>query len=416
MGNKVNKAADASSGALDEGLDLEKKIAAKLHPQLKLHPGWCLELKNLAARVDEKDQIFCDLSKFWLPANRMYPYQQRLTSQPHLAAAAVLAVNDYWTVASSEKGQQTRALDSLATTAKFLEYCWMNGRYRVDQLSEVDFKSLAKDLAEGGWQFALNIRSRLKSYCLSANAEDIKSLFTKDSISTGRFCGVLATNVRGREPKIYLKALTEIYRKESEIEREKVVNQALACIEINRPSASMLRGIFQHINRLYHIPFDLGLNFVPYPKTVSTAKKLGRQGGRTRNIGAQEATQMFAEAFRWIYRYGPPLVKLVDEMCESVIKAHKDEREVLGYDLDALLKRSENAIWLNSNSPFKIEHIDIVKRKHGGISVRSALLNLFSGCFFLIGTMNGRRRDEISHRKYGIHYGMASVVSRELKL
>jgi hypothetical protein len=416
LASKVNKATAAWSEEVHEEIDLESKIAAKLHPQLKLHPGWCLEIKNLSARIDENGQIFCDLSKFWLPANRLYPSPQRLTSQPHLAAAAVLAVNDYWTVADSEKGQHTRALDLLAAIAKFFEYCWLNSKYRLDQLSEVDFTSLANDLAQGGWQFALNIRSRLKSYCLTTNVDEINSLFTKESINTVRFCEVIATNVRGREPKIYLEALKEINSTGNQIEREEAVSQAFVRVMSHRPSVSMLRGIFQHINRLYHIPFDLGLNFVPYPKTVSTAKKLGRQGGRTRNIGAQEATQMFAESFRWIYRYGPPLVKLVDEMCESVIKAYTEGREVLGYDLDALLKRSENAIWLNSKLPFQIEHVDIVKRKRKGISVRSALLNLFSGCFFLIGVMNGRRRDEISHRKYGLHSGMASVVNRDLKL
>lgn len=417
MVNKVSKVTGDRPEAHDEKIDLESNVAKKLHPQLRLHPGWRLELKDLSARVDEDDQIFCDLSKFWLPANRVYPYPQRLTAQPHLAAAAVLVVNDYWTIADSEKGQHTRALDALAAVVKFFEYCWKLGKYRPDQLSETEFMTLAKDLAAGGWQLALSIRSRLKSFCLTNNAAEIKPLFTNASINTSRFCELIATNVRGRESKIYLKSLKEIQRAGDQVDKERIVSEALLLAEDHRPSASMLRGIFQHINRLYHIPFDLGIHFVPYPRTRSTAEKLGRQSGRTRNIGAHEATQMLAESFRWVYRYGPPLVKLVDEMCESVIKAHNEEREVLGHELNAVLKGSENAKWINSNSPFEIAHVDNVKRKRNGeLSVRSALLNLFSSCFFLIGLMNGRRRDEISSPKYGIHSAAANVIDQELKL
>lgn len=417
MVKKVCNTIIDQSEVLVEQVELELKVAGKLHPQLRLHPGWRLELKKLSARDDEENQIFCDLSKFWLPANRLYPIPQKLTAQPHLAAAAVLAINDYWIIADSEKGQHSRALDILAAIVKFFEYCWLRGKYSPDQLSKDEFSILAKELAKGGWQFALDVRSRVRSYCITAAADQIKSLFTNDSINTHRFCEVLATNVRSRETKIYVKALKEIHHIVNDGNNEKTVNDALSLAEDGRPSASMLRGIFQHINRLYHIPFDLGLKFLPYPKTRSTAETLGRQTGRTRNIGAQEATLMLAESFRWIYRYGPPLTRLVEEMCESVIKAHKEGRAVVGYDLENILKSSENALWLNSNSPFQIAHIDNVKRnKSEKTSVRGALLNLFSSCFFLIGVMNGRRRDEISHRKYGIHSEAANVINRDLKL
>jgi len=416
--NNVSAVGGDRLEAYEEKYDLESEVAKKLHPQLKLHLGWRLQLKNLSARVDEDEKIICDLSKFWLPENRVYSYPQRLTAQPHLAAAAVLVVNDYWTIADSEKGQHVRALDALVSVVKFFEYCWRLGKYRPDQMSDSEFMTLAKDLAAGGWQLALGIRSRLKSFCLTANAVEIKSLFTNASINTGRFCELIATNVRGRESKIYLESLKKIQCAGDKVDKEQIVNEALLLAEDHHPSASMLRGIFQHINRLYHIPFDLGICFVPYPRTRSTAEKLSSQSaGRTRNIGAQEATQMLAESFRWVYRYGPPLVKLVDEMCESVIKAHNEKRVVLGHELDTILKASENAKCINLKSPFKITNIDNVKRKHNGeLSVRSALLNLFSSCFFLIGLMNGRRRDEISHPKYGIHWDAVNVIDQELKL
>ncbi|WP_156484704.1 hypothetical protein [Herbaspirillum chlorophenolicum] len=54
--------------------------------------------------------------------------------------------------------------------------------------------------------------------------------------------------------------------------------------------------------------------------------------------------------------------------------------------------------------------------KPGSYSVREVLLTLMTGCMVLVATMNGRRRDEVSHRKFGIHVGFTSVVDEEFEI
>lgn len=403
---------------------IEIKIREQLHPELKLLDGWKLELKNLSARMDEDDRIVCDLSTFWLPPNRVYLKSQKLVEQPELVVTIILAANDYWITAESEKTKHTRALDVISTLAKFFEYCWINDKYKLSQLTSADFSVLSKSLAKGGWQSAVGIRTRLKKYCCSCSGDDIKRLLRSESgtaqksINTSRFREALGTNVQGREPKIYYPGLVKIQKNiDITADREPLVQSALDEAQDYRPGYSMLRQILQHINKLYELPFGYGLSFLPYPRTVQTSRSLGRPSGRTRNIGAEEASLLFAEAFRWVYRYGPPLVSLVNEMCLSVIAAHREGRKVLGYQLDSIVANSKNAQWLRENLPVRITSADFGRQtKEGETSVRAAVVCLLSACAFLVGAMNARRRDEVCHRKWGIHRGSARVVNEDLKL
>lgn len=421
--NEKNDRALADLYSEDEA-SVETLIRNRLHPELKLLDGWKLEIKNLSARADESDRIVCDFSKFWLPPNLVYLGPQRLVAQPHLIVAIVLATNDYWITAESEKSKSARALDIISTLAKFFEYCWLNDKYKLSQLNEVDFAALSKALARGGWQSAVDVRTRLKSYCYTCSGDDIKRLLQSEtgiaqkSINTVRFREALGTNVQGREPKIYYSALVKIQKNiDISDDTELLVDSSLEEALDYRPGHSMLRQTFQHINKLYELPLEYGVKFLPYPRTVQTAKRLGKPSGRTRNIGAEEASLLFAEAFRWVYRYGPALVNLVDEMCLNVIAAHKQGRKVLGYQLENLIENSKNAQWLRENLPIRITSADCAQRaKAGETSVRAAVVCLLSACAFLIGTMNARRRDEVCHRKWGVHRGLARVVSGELRL
>lgn len=420
-----NLKSDDTSYQLSDQRDarLETLIRQRLHPELKLLDDWKLELKNLSARLDADDRIVCDFSTFWLPPNRVYLEPQRLVTQPELVAAIVLAVNNYWITADSQKTRHSRALDVISTLAKFFEYCWINDKYKPSQMTPADFAALSKSLAKGGWQNAVGLRGRLKSYCCACTGADINKLLQSDSgisqksINTVRFREAIGTNLQGREPKIYYSGLVRL-RKSIEISENirPLVTSVLDEAPDKPPGQSMLRQIFQHVNKLYELPFGYGLSFLPYPRTVQTAKRLGRAPGRTRNIGAEEASLLFAEAFRWVYRYGPPLVRLVDEMCQSVIAAHKAGRKVLGHELNNVVAGSKHAQWLRENLPVAITAADCGRRKNGETTVRAAVVCLLSACAFLLGTMNARRRDEVCHRKWGIHRGSARVVSEELKL
>ncbi|MFQ6333987.1 hypothetical protein [Methylophilus sp. 3sh_L] len=101
-------------------------------------------------------------------------------------------------------------------------------------------------------------------------------------------------------------------------------------------------------------------------------------------------------------------------MCEAVKAAHKDERKTLGYLLRDTLEDSDYRLELEKEINIKITGVDVAQRD--SLALRDLLMILMSACFVLMATMNARRRDEINHRKYGLHLGFATVVDKEMEI
>lgn len=400
-----------------------ENIRANLHPDIRLTEEWILSLPRLSARSDEPNIAEIDLSSFWLPANSVYPVPQPITEQPRFAACMVLAVSAYWSSANTQKTRDVRAKSVASSLAKFLEFAWMKDKFELSSWTKEDFRSLATELAEGGWQHALKIKDRLLEAYEKTFQSDFSMLLRppngldQGSICTATFQAQLGTNVQGQEVKIYHKALVEgAPGLDSKIKDAASIRNVFAAIVPKRPSTSMLRETFAVLNYAYDLPFGLGLSALPFEDGHISAKKLGRPCGRTANLTADQAARLFAESFRWVYSYGPKIVILLGEICEAVIQSHEEGRVVLGHDLDDVLQRSSSRQWLDQHLPMPVKGIDVVRTAAKSLSVRELILSLMSACFFLAATMNARRKDEISHRRFGLHKGCVKMVDEVLGL
>jgi len=388
-----------------------------VHPHVSLGDDFKLRLVRLDARSDEAQCREIDLAEFWLPANAIYSEPQSLVNRQTFAGTIVLVIDKYFQRARQSKSRHCRAAFIVTTLVKFFEYMWLRDIYELASVTQLDFDNLAKALAEGGWHKALNFRNRLDA-ALDAGRHSLSAKLL--SLGRNHLRGVvpqsvkrhLGSNLIAREMAYYHSRILRSYEGRINDYAKSVLDKG--DITPSGMGYSLLRQTLEAINLMLDLPSGFGVTYVPYPEPVRLAKRLGRPQTRTRNLGAIEAGLLIGEAFKWLYIYGPTIRELIAGICEQVALSFTAGREVLGYNLEEWLNNSPARRQLEEQLGMEIDGID--RGSVSALSVRKVFLSLLSACFVLIATMNARRRDEITHRKFGIHRGFTEVEDELLGL
>lgn len=388
-----------------------------LHPDIVLREDYSFDLRKVHARADEEQIQRVNLRHFWLPPNSLYKEPQRLLVRPDLLGSIVLAAEKLIRRSGDSKTRNARVIGATASLAKFFEYIWLKDRFELAAVIPADFEDLARALARGGWHEALYVPVRLKS-ALDTHGHELACRLL--SLGNNHLLGIrensmgrhIGTNIAAREAAIYLKPILQHYQDPLNDFARKIL--ASDDVPIQGMGRSMLRQTLDSINLLIDLPASYGIRFLPYPNPSALAKKLTRPPGATRNLGAIEAGALISEGYKWLYSYGEDIAALIKGICAEVRKAGEQRREILGYSLENWLELSGIRETLERKIGIKIEGLDI--GKPGCYSVRELLLTLMTACFVLVATMNGRRRDEVAHRKFGLHAGFTEVVDAELEI
>ncbi|MDR6586365.1 hypothetical protein [Herbaspirillum frisingense] len=387
-----------------------------VHPDIELLPN-AFKIRKVDARSDEEPFKTVDFQQFWLPPNSMYGEPQLLRIRKDFLGTIVLAVEKYIRQSGDAKTRNARVIFSVNTLVKFFEYIWLKNRFELSAVIPQDFDYLVRALARGGWHEALNVRNRLES-ALSVGGHQLASCLL--SLGSNHLQGIrrtalgeqIGTNVAAREAAIYLKQILQHYRGPlNEYAKNVLANDEGSVHGMNY---SMLRQTLQAINLLIDLPAPYGISFLPFNNPVALSKKLTSPQNTTRNLGAVEAGALIAEGYKWLYSFGGDIVALIQGLCSQVKLAHEQRREVLGHSLEGWLELSDIRERLEEKIGVEIDGLDI--GKPGCYSVRELLLTLMTACFVLTATMNGRRRDEILHRKYGLHAGFSEVIDEDLEI
>lgn len=399
---------------LSEGASGKRRIFEASHPDIVFVDGRFLRLLKLDARVDEDQYHSIDLAEFWLPSTSVHAKPLRLTDRPELVAVVVAVIDKYHHRVKRSKSRHRRAASMVKTLLKFFEYLWLNDIYKLDSATPEDFERLASLLGQGDWHKALDFSRRLE---LSFNAPDRVLVSSILGLPRNRLRALMGDEVRkaigsnlsSQEAAQNLQSIYDVLKNEGFSPEQSV---KLAEGDSSGMGESLLRQTFDTLNYLLDLPSDLGLRFEPYPDAFKRSKSLGRPGSRTRNLGALEAGLLLNEAYQWLYIYGPLVSDLVAGACMQVKAAHAEGRAVLGHNLEEWLESSPIRKTLEGYLGLPIEQLD------GGdpskLSLRRLLLSTFTACFVLTAVMNARRRDEITHRKFGLHRGCIQVRDEEL--
>lgn len=360
--------------------------------ELVLSDNWEIQIPRWEALSDEPSTLTLDLSAVVLPPNGLFPYPMQLIDRPRLAAAVVLVIDNYLASNEKTKSRSKLILPLYTTITLLIEYLWIQDVIDLKDAARLNFEDFPKKLAKGGWIEVLQIDERLKPKKDQAAIELFKggykkSQWIKKAINTN--CGSVLI---GKERYSLLKKIND---------RNIDINNAND--ESAYLSQSTIRICLAQTNYLSKIDEKFGLDFVPYPSTTVIAKKYGRPKQRTKNLDITDCGKLIRTAITWIYQHSDDVLCLVEELVQATLQLRPDI-QCRSNRLSNVLNASKHKIKLEDDTGLVIASLDMSRGRNGikGETVRSIVGVLMTACFITIAFMNGRRKDEVRHKKIGL--------------
>jgi hypothetical protein len=364
-----------------------------LHSDLKLHSDGVIKIRRHDIRVDEphKDFAVFDLKLFWLPPNDVYDLPTSLLSRDDLTCAVILFLNDFMFRTRASKGRHDRARVQARQCIKFFEYFWIMNYLQLSSVSHNFMHTFAESISQVGWIGILNIEARVDS---------VISQFPGSILSKHEFASALSTNIDGSDFGLIFQHYISRF---SEGNRLELIKQPLGY--------SSMRHLLGAMNNLHGLAGGIGLKQYPFLNSLALCRALTSTPLRTPNVGPKDAASLFAGSFDIILSLADRLVLLLENISNSVIENFKFGRFELGSEIEKIVFESGISKLIPPGKIGKGNNISL-----GGNYVCGLILLLMSACFVVLAVCNARRRDEIQHRKYGVHHGCATVMNDELGL
>lgn len=358
------------------------------------------------------------LAEYKLPETPFTSAPIDLSSRPDMVEAIIGAIRSY--VARNGYGHRTlhplRGL--IATLAKFFEYLWMQGCYRLSDCTPAHIEQLPAKLAQGGWAAALDVQRRTREFIQRIPPEALHSFVATSKRGHGYhlkkgLAQQIGTNVAGVE-RVHMR---EIVLEELSLPVEyRAAPKRLAPSAVAGMSVHGLRRDFDIINQLADSPGTPVLNFVPIARTSRTIKQLGRPGGRTDSIRPPDVGQLLREAFKNIDQVAPPLIQLLNDahgylLSECIARGKQINHKTRPKALQSAIERSS----LPGLTGLSIlPHFKHIAPNLHEISVGQLVRDVMSACFIVIATLNGRRKGEVESPIYGLTDGSLRVLDHQL--
>ncbi|UVH57198.1 hypothetical protein NWF24_30900 [Variovorax paradoxus] len=365
-----------------------------------------ISLQNWDAGVDEKQHIVLDFSEFWLPASGLYP-AKRLSEDALLSTTIVLSIDSYLSRVGKGKSTSQTALGILRFLARAWEWGYLNDLYRPCDWTGAHFRRLWRQLKEGGWPRALDIKKR--TLAAMTNAYDIDELLWPMHTTSGnpsvRQVGVqawlhtnLATRSLAQTRALLLRAIH---------------------IDVPEPdepkySQSLFRMIMQELQRVSQLEAPYGFSVDPLTAIGPSAGKTGVRSKRTPNLDVETAVKLLECSLHWVHSYSGPIIALVEEVLDVAKESH---------GLNDYARRKKYRAFLDQLPAKKLvgvlTGVDLnltQGRQAGAIMMHHLVGMLTTAAFIVIAVMNARRRDEICHPKLGLKTGAIRIINKEFDI
>lgn len=385
--------------------------------------GNVIVVRNFAARESEDQFRRIDLSNYWLPPTPFTIEPTRLADRIDLADAVKSTILGYgMRIGPENKSSQLQVANAIRSIVKFIEYGWLNGYYRLEDWTPGAATALAKRLGEGGWAVALNLEDRTAAYLSSHSRDEVAELITSSHTSShgysvaNEFASRIGTNLAHQEltlakqMMVAFLELTDRSKPEARVGRRFKARSDEAGM-----SQTQLRQEIAYINLLAERLDGVGLKFIPFPNTVKISREYGREGSSTANMTTETAAAVLKEAYWWIDKAAEPVVQLLEDVSDDMKAARALNAELTPEVVwDAInsskhLGTIEDLLQMPIHSIGKSEVPD-------GMSFKQVIYCLVTACFVIIAFLNARRRDELVHRKIGLHRQALKMISAELGL
>lgn len=402
--------------------------------QMRLDPDtWNVTVRKTYFRSEESPWYPIPIGDAWLPVSPVNPLPIRLRERPELCRTVVATIDSILQKRSLNKSTHIVAAYVAKTLIKLIEYAWLNGFYRLQDMPAPAWVEFRKKLVSGGFVAALDIEERTVRLLRDIQADAFitarhDSLETAICIRT-EFLERLGTNIAANELSWSRQLLIQA-RDNDELAKSgdlsRYTRKAAQPMSVVRLIHCL--GTF---NQLAEVDAPFGLTYLPTEDVDAFARKHGRHGGRTPNATPEVAAVLLKSAFEWVYDYGPSVVHLIEEIAlQLACYVSPDGKSIYQGDPNATDDFSNYTLSIRrrvlSNSPTRKEVESLlglrittyVKKESRGdaISLYGLLNKLFSACFVVLATMNARRRDELSHKVIGLHMRSLAIFDEQLGL
>lgn len=402
-------------------------IATKRTAGIVSVEGCVISVIDFAAREEAPTAKTIDLNNFFLPPTKIYPNPTRLGTRDDLVEGVVVAVLGLGRrISPTTKSGAVRVTDAVVILSKFIEFGWLNGLYSWNDWSPVATRRLLKILGSGGWATALELVGRSKQF-LGEHSNEQLALMVRPTHSKsggyslrGSFRNKLGTNLHHAE--LIPAKLMILEQLDIELERKETQSNAGAI----RPklqsyeagmSEGQLRQTLTAINLLAESGDDPPLAFVPFADTVRLSKEHGRSGGRTGNLSPDIVAELLKHSFWWMDEVANPLLNLCEDAMSEIAQRIRDGLNLDSKKLFSAVQAAPAFSRLEGVIGLPITSTGLSwEANDDDISVKQLIYSLATACFLTIAFLNARRKDEIAHRKIGLHRRALRVVNRELGL
>ncbi|MGJ7538616.1 MULTISPECIES: hypothetical protein [unclassified Variovorax] len=409
---------------------------------------WTLSIRKKFFGHGENPWVKKKLGDAWLPPTALTRFRPlRLKERPHLFWTVIAVLDGYLMRTADCKSTHFSASSIVNVTLKAIEFAWLNGFYKLQDVPATSWAMLAEELVQGGWSLALKIEARTVVVIHEMRAE-LVDLHVSRSPSesprpSNRFLDRLATNI-GCAGRPAVKSLIEQAQSRPQLAN----SDRLADYEplpTSKIGWALLQETLTYLNLLASAPSPWGILILPVADPYGYARKHGRDGNRTANLSPSTVATLLMHSYKWVVDRGPAVVRLVREM-ESRLSAHVRARtdSALEFSMDQKPAGASDCdprravrgrlsgpdgialiakLLCSLDETREVEQMigqpivrPVASKVEGKTSLHRVLTQLYSACFVIVGIMNARRRDEIIHRAIGLRSGSMSLVDKQLNL
>ncbi|MDM4768258.1 hypothetical protein [Pelomonas sp. SE-A7] len=380
-------------------------------------------LANHAAREDEAAKfVRYKLSHMMLPPVPTTGAPVSILHRPDLLHALVASLRACAQRSTPGKSTHLRLTATLRTLMKVFEFGWLRGLYALGDWSQADFDELASELSKGGWTRALNIEDRAIEYCNRHPRAEVEAQIRPSHASSGgysirdSFAIAIGTNCAHQELAVAKEILVKHLGLPPRSRQTNNVKRAKQRSDIAGISQTHIRQEMSAMNLLGEcLGRSEGLSFIPFPNTVQASKFYGRAGNRTGNLEPQIVASLLRESFWWIGEISGLVIDLFKELIGELEAARKSGTDLTTQRISQIIQHSSFTRAIEALLGVPIETVGLRHRKESW-SLSRVLYTLYSACFVVIAFLNARRKDEIEHRKIGLHRHALKLVDKNLRL
>lgn len=407
MVNKIRKAAPATLEQTDRYLEnaMAEAVANCRSGEIFFESETAFKVKIAHVVQGESEWKVIDLNGYWLPKTKFKP-ACKLAKDKTLVICTVLAVDLYLRGLKSDKARHRAVVHMVHTLAKLWEWGRLHNLYKPKHWTSSHFEQLEESLVKGKWALALDARGRLRQLLKSFPSPTCLLRIDGERCSIREEARTLLnTNLSCSELAV-LRGDIDSYCRPDES------GQWLENSEYATPTVSWMSNALKSINLIVNLPKEWAYKTTPFPDPFERSKRRAKPNARTRNLSVDQAVMLILHAHRYIYVWSEMIVKLIRE-CSKLAQ------EAAEFDENVIKQRKMLAkLWIDSSLRIEAEQligkrISLVKSKES-ISIRQLTENLLAAATVAIASMNARRKDEITHKVFGVSRDSIDVVNDEL--